>query len=496
MGLTREQKRAAANRSERAFISAVPGSGKTTVAAERYGVIRYGTSPVSSRVVALSFARSARGELHTRIRQRWGSTALRWPHTACTLDALHFELLSRLLRDGHIRWPGNRKELTVLDSWRGQQGARLLSPQYGYWRVAHLKGRNVRTAGVRITQPVFAYGNKEPHEEKLAAGICTHEEIRSVMSDVLSDRALRVQIGEYLQAGTKGVIVDEVFDGNRLDLDLVRVAAEAGIPTTLIGDPWQALYEFRGAEPELVPGLMANLSFTEYPLRQSFRFQTDEMKVLADELRAGNPMQLDAGSAAETDVVLATKWWPLWQVSADVLPLSFGQIYNRTDAALALLLEPMGVDHFGPLAAAAPEAAFALNIAPESMRDDLPEALKGVWDRLSGGTEGDAIAALELLRSTLENIGGRRIPTLSTQQEAKRVQGLVALSRRLGRRHLVPGMTVHQAKGREWDWVGVHLEAGQRERLAAGLVKEREGDRQIYVALTRASRGVLGLYSG
>jgi UvrD-like helicase family protein len=78
--LTSEQRAAATTAVARAFIVAAPGSGKTTVAAERFGVIRYDTAADFRRILALSFTRSARGELAARIRRRWGSRALAWPH--------------------------------------------------------------------------------------------------------------------------------------------------------------------------------------------------------------------------------------------------------------------------------------------------------------------------------------------------------------------------------------------------------------------------------
>ena len=80
-------------------------------------------------------------------------------------------------------------------------------------------------------------------------------------------------MADYLTMPTKAVIIDEVFDGNSLDLEIIRIAAEAGIPTTVIGDPWQALYEFRGAQPELVPGFVAALRFETFPVQESFRFR-------------------------------------------------------------------------------------------------------------------------------------------------------------------------------------------------------------------------------
>lgn len=484
--LTSEQKRAAANDSALAYIESAPGSGKTTVAAERYGVIRYAGGQDGRGVRALSFARSARGELATRVRQRWGSGALRWPHKASTLDGLHCELVSHLLLDEEIRWIGGQKELVVLDSWHGQPGARPLTADLDYCRVARLNGRAVATAGIRIGQPGYGYGNKQPHEAILAQGICTHDEVRRVLRDALSDHGLRPVVARYLQETTKGLIVDEVFDGNGLDLDIVQVAVEAGIPTTLIGDPWQALYEFRGAEPELVPQVVRDLGFRKYPVTESFRFRSPEMRDLAEQLRDGQGIRLPAGIPGEADVVLASQWRALWEVSDEVLPLAFGQTNNRTDAALALLLDPFVAAHFPYLHRAGLEPSTALGLDPDVVRNSLPQALETVLDRLSGGSADDAAGALILLRSNLREIGARSIPALPGDGERRRVEALLAFSKRLGQSRLVPGLTVHQAKGREWDSVAVHLTAGQQDRLAGGLTQEQAGDRAIYVALTRA----------
>lgn len=51
---------------------------------------------------------------------------------------------------------------------------------------------------------------------------------------------------------------------------------------------------------------------------------------------------------------------------------------------------------------------------------------------------------------------------------------------------LVMGLTVHQAKGREWDRVAVVLSAKQTQALRGGLQEADAGHRALYVACTRA----------
>ncbi|MGH2836766.1 MAG: hypothetical protein ACRDJY_00280, partial [Thermoleophilaceae bacterium] len=105
-----------------------------------------------------------------------------------------------------------------------------------------------------------------------------------------------------------------------MDLRIVAIAAAVGVPTTIIGDPWQALYAFRGARPDMVPRLVTQLGFTTVPIGRSFRFVTQEMRDLATDLRAGQAVSVQAGGSAEVDVVLASEWGTLWSTPPDVLP--------------------------------------------------------------------------------------------------------------------------------------------------------------------------------
>lgn len=83
-----------------------------------------------------------------------------------------------------------------------------------------------------------------------------------------------------------------------------------------------------------------------------------------------------------------------------------------------------------------------------------------------------------------------QVVDLKDTEEADRIELLGALGRRLGRAHLIPGMTIHQAKGREWANEGVYLQRDEEHHLAAGLSRERPSDRALYVGLTRAKRSV------
>lgn len=489
--LTEEQKHAVGAGDDRLFIEAPPGAGKTTVAAERYGVLRFNrTHGAPGPIAAVSFTRSATGELHRRVRRRWGSNALSWPHRVTTIDSLVCNIIEHLLRQGVTRWPGGHTSLEVLDDWRGHRGYRWLTAD-SYRRVATIdKDGCVTSAGRRVVNPRTGVGSRADFHRHLEAGRCTHEEVRDVLAAILRNAARRQSVSEFLSVAAVHLVVDEVFDANGLDLTLVDLACEANIPVTLVGDPWQALYGFRGARPDLVPNLLAAREFASMPLSHSFRFQSQEMFDRSVALRAGDPVSVEGGS--DYDVVLASQWDQLWGSPKHVLPVSFGRTTNKTDAAAIVLLDHLVYSTFNQHAIFLPEALILLGLDQDTYQSEGATVLGGVVEQISGSGDDAPVKGLKALREAMKDLGAaRRPPSGTPENEQRQVDRLAALAARVCcGEPLVPGMTIHQAKGREWDFVGVRLTETEAGRLAAGLDQSVESDRALYVALTRAREGV------
>lgn len=483
--LTDEQKTAATSGDDYVYIEASPGSGKTTVATERYGVCRYTRCDGERGVLALSFARSARGELHERVMRRWGSAAMRWPHKVWTLDHLHAALIHHLLASGALRWPGGHTELEIVDTWRGHAGSRPLAA--GAYRCGLFVADGEVRIGSSANGPAthtFSVAGK--YRERLEEAMCTHEEIRQVLQSAISKpSSLQDIVSEYLRGTISSLIVDEVFDGNRLDLQIVHRVASVGVPTTLIGDPWQALYAFRGAVPNLVPTVVNSLAFTACPLTASFRFETVEMQALAASLRLRQPVTVPPGATDECDVVLSSEWSRLWSCPS-VLPLSFGQVTNRVDAAIAILLDHVVTRRFRALSSFGPDAAVILGLDDALVRAEGAERLAPVMTTLTSGIVDAPATAFAELKSVLIAMGSKNITSLAAPKMTERYERLRKVSERATLAQPVPGLTIHQAKGREWRRVGVALSAAELVRLAAGLDETRDGDRTLYVGLTRA----------
>ncbi len=489
--LTDEQLAAVCAGNSRIFIEAAPGAGKTTVAAERYGVLRFNRGGVPRRAIeAVSFTRSATVELRRRVVYRWGSTALNWPNDVQTIDGLVSEILHYLLRQGILHWPADHTELEVLDDWRGHRGYRWLNAGSFRRRAIVTESGHVDSRGVRMTDAGFGIGSRLDFHAHLELGRCTHEEVRSVLAAVLRSITLREVVQHYLERSVAHLIVDEVFDANPLDLAIVLLCCHADLAVTLVGDPWQALYRFRGARPELVPELTSDQGFERLQLSHSFRFQSEEMRRLGETLRAGGPAVLNKGS--DVDVLLASQWDELWNGPTNVLPLSFGRTTNKTDAAAIVLLDHLVHTHFGRHAIFLPEALILLGLDADAYGTNGPEVLASVIETLSQPHTESPRRALAELRLAMRALGApRRPPSGSATAEQRQLDRLAALSLRVrSSQHLLPGMTIHQAKGKEWDRVGVTFSDAQIGRLGAGLDQTIEGDRAMYVALTRARQYV------
>ncbi|WP_431946583.1 UvrD-helicase domain-containing protein [Micromonospora marina] len=477
-GLTGEQLRAAAAVEPGVFIEAAPGSGKTTVAAERFGYLRYRDPGEPRATVALSFTRAATAELRRRVVRTWGVDPLRGPHRVVTIDTFLQELLTFLLRAGHLHWPGGHTDLTVKDTWDNTYAHNFTR----YQPVLAVSGRDIVVSAVFNRKPQNHIDN-EPFTKAISGGICTHDDVRKVLTAVFADDQLQPILGKRLRATVAHLIVDEVFDANRLDVLLIALAAAHQIEVTVIGDPWQALYQFRGAEPELVHQLITACKLRTYPLTRSFRFQTTRSQNLATDLRTGKGVVLPTRGALPLDMVLAHDWNTLWQIGQDVLPLSFGSPRTAEKAAALLLLDIVTVAGLGQHAVFVGEALQLLRITDPDAPARLAPRLSDVLSTLRPATTAAVNDAWDALVAAIATESARSFRPRRANYTRPLAQLGDYLRRAVARP--VPGLTIHQAKGREWSAVGVRLTPTEQQHLAAGLAPDHDGQRAIYVALTR-----------
>lgn len=490
--LTDEQRLAAGTRTTNIFIEAGPGTGKTTVSAQRFGMQRF--APENRHdpraVIAVSFTRAATYVLRHRVQRLWGSDSLVWPHRIITLDTIMCDLLHDLLRVGLLVWPNQADlwpdgeiQLDVHDSWASFSGSTWNRTTYSLTVV----DRQVRiTPGfLRTGAPSVPATEVVP---RLLQGICTHQDVRDLLTQALRDPISVEYIRNRLKATTRALVVDEVFDANDLDIAIIEAAINAGVAVTLVGDPWQALYVFRGARPQAIPELLQRTRVRTVPLTESFRWREESQRSLAVALREGRgvvlPITDPARSIEDLDVVLALRWKSLWELGAGVLPLAFhGFKGGYEEAAATLLLNHVTRSIFDLDATYLTDALTALAIQDRDVIRQLEPDLQRVTEVLGAGEKVAVNAAYDELVEVVKTLS----PRLLRPAHHAHTGRLVEIQRRLaypGRP--VPGLTTHQAKGGEWAVVGVRLTDSERAALAAGLSVEEDTHRKLYVACTRA----------
>lgn len=323
---------------------------------------------------------------------------------------------------------------------------------------------------------------------RLVQGICTHEDVRGVLAQALRDPSSAEYIRTRLGSTIRALIVDEVFDANDLDIAIIEAAIQAGVDVTLVGDPWQALYVFRGARPQAVPELLQRTGVRTLPLTQSFRWRNKEQQDLALALRAGRGVMLHtldpASDIEDLDVVLAVQWKHLWELGPGVLPLAFHGFKGGYEEAAATLLLNHGTRSIFDLDATyLPDALTALAIQDRDVVRQLEPDLRNVTEILVAGGKAAVNAAYNELVEIMKAVSPRLLRSAHHHHTSR----LALIHQRLaypGRP--VPGLTTHQAKGGEWEVVGVRLTNSERAALASGLSVQEDTHRKLYVACTRA----------
>ncbi len=267
---------------------------------------------------------------------------------------------------------------------------------------------------------------------------------------------------------------------NPLDIAVVERAIEAGVSVTLVGDPWQSLYEFRGSTPKLVTKMIETNGFSQIDMPGEHRYRTTEMTALAASLFRSEPFSVTAAEPGDTfDVVLAHDWGTLWtEPRIPILPAGKWAKVDRglMASCFVLLLGAFVHEHFGMEAAGVGEARRALNSEPRDPRLDV--ALDALSD--SNQSEDDIWAHLREAYQPQ----GRPWPAPGSNA-CKCMERLVMVARHEGSPLL--GLSVHQAKGLEWERV-LFLDPSltTNPRWQNVLDIDELSHRNVYVALTRA----------
>ncbi|MET8029653.1 UvrD-helicase domain-containing protein [Streptomyces avermitilis] len=303
-----------------AYIPACPGAGKTHVITTRH--LQSPARSLRKGRALISFTRVARDQMASRCRRAGRGDLVQAPHFIGTLDSFLWEFLVKPLRKAE---PACR----LLESWAGVKATVQLDraiplhqfpltldpdPDLPIKQMEAVAWDRVdyNTARILEDSPFsrIDWLDKiiETREPWLEQGYCTGHETRMLALWCLrSSRASRIL--PPLLSRFAEVIVDEAQDCSAADLAILELLHQAGLPLVLVGDPDQAIYAWRGAEPQALQQLAAQLTGTPVPLTGNWR-SSPVICRLAATLRSGQ-------RAPDTPVVSAE------EIPVGILPTRF-----------------------------------------------------------------------------------------------------------------------------------------------------------------------------
>ncbi|MCM0613574.1 ATP-dependent helicase [Marinobacter sediminum] len=324
--LTDEQRAIITAGYEHSVITAVAGSGKTSTLAWRIRyLLQQGHDP--DRMLVLMFNRSARVDFERKLHEVCSESGLALPEIR-TYHAMGLRLYKRFVREGYL--PGfSDKILTEQEiSFQAWQLTRRLAPEDLADEVRRNKKDFVETATgfidlvkttlspAEIIFEELGYADKHRYLIDLFHSFEQWRKSQSRISyaDMLYEPVMAIHQNQRLQrlVGNKMdlILVDEYQDTNEVQHLLLRYVAGDRARVTVVGDPDQTIYEFRGAKPEFI--LKRFSDEFESPLEQtlSYTFRYGHrVALLANHLICHNTGRKDVlchshPSTPATDIVL------------------------------------------------------------------------------------------------------------------------------------------------------------------------------------------------
>ena len=284
--LTDEQRAIITAGFEHVVITAVAGSGKTSTLAWRIRfLLEQGHDP--NRMLVLMFNRSARVDFERKLQEVTRNLGLATPEIR-TYHAMGLRLYKRFVREGYL--PGfSERILTDQEiSYQAWQLTRRLAPEDLADEIRRNKKDFVETAvnfidlvkttlsPADIVFEELGYSDKHRYLIDLFHSFEQWRKSQSRISyaDMLYEPVMAIHQNQPLQrlVGNKMdlILVDEYQDTNEIQHLLLRYVAGDRARVTVVGDPDQTIYEFRGAKPDFI--LRRFSEEFESPLEQTLSY--------------------------------------------------------------------------------------------------------------------------------------------------------------------------------------------------------------------------------
>ncbi len=282
----------------RIILNACPGSGKTTSIAKKIGILQENwktTNNNYSGIACLSFTNKAKDEIQNKCIEVNGKY-INYPHLVSTIDSFickyitlpffnlvltdapsNFKvvdddsLIENSFKIHYFDRAGNSKEgiERPLNSFKSDQG-RLLFHLYNIKDIWIEKNGKFSFKGKsKDSDETFQDFAKIVFSKKLKKGLITSQDASYIALKILSKNN---RVGEYLVKRFPYIFIDEAQDCSELQHAVFDKLVEYGLKNIeLIGDPYQSLYQWRNAKPQLFIDKCQNKHWQELPMSENRR---------------------------------------------------------------------------------------------------------------------------------------------------------------------------------------------------------------------------------
>lgn len=265
-----EQRRAAAVRQQRRaielaaplYVQACPGAGKTRVIVDRH--LSSPRRPGRGRAV-VSFTHVACDEVTRRCREAGLPQLAAFPNFVGTIDTFIWRYLVRPFLDFGRTWnridSWDRVNATVA-VWDGEISHTLRLSDFQWSREPgadkcqaslQFNTRNARAYRTLEKKNLLDAAARRAVDQRnklaLQGNLTGHEARIRALRSLLQRSA---DVASLVAGRFDEIVIDEAQDCSALDLAILAELRDVGIPLVFVCDPDQAIYEFRGAQPDRV----------------------------------------------------------------------------------------------------------------------------------------------------------------------------------------------------------------------------------------------------
>lgn len=260
------------NSSGKVVVKACPGSGKTyTVAHKLKKKVEFWKNKYSG-IAVLSFTNVACMEIKNKYKEINAGLELSYPHFIGTFDSFIYKYIFAIFGTLINKTKGSlivdNSDLIVSMKnrfWKRECHQNLCNPYTFYIENGQIHDLNNKVKNCTIN-------NKPCERLKKECGRMGYYNYEDVLCICISILKQRKDILNLLVRRFPMVILDEAQDISKKQMELLELLIDNGLSNMmLIGDPDQAIYEWRSANPEVFLNKFNSEEWTSITLNENFR---------------------------------------------------------------------------------------------------------------------------------------------------------------------------------------------------------------------------------